>query len=206
MNEKRAMSRIRILSIGTIAVVGLFVCAFALSAGGEQDGSELAVVSNPIGDAKAVSGGSTDYIVKSPDTITTGKPPRIVSYPYGKDNDEVSETGAKPIAPCSFVPRSEVRAILGSGVKITQEVQGPTCVYEPPDGQTVTLVVANDPVASLRQGARNASPVQIAGKTGWCMRYGSTSVGVPLSAGTMLHVTGPCAVAARLATLALPNI
>jgi hypothetical protein len=57
------------------------------------------------------SGEAHGYIVKSSDPIYD-KAPRVLSYPTGRDNDEVSETGAGPVEPCKLVSRGKAAAIL----------------------------------------------------------------------------------------------
>jgi hypothetical protein len=70
----------------------------------------------------------------------------------------------------------------------------------------VTLVVEQASIKALREGARKATPVTIAGKTGYCVRYESTSVIVAAGGRRVLQVTGPCAAGVRFAAAALPKI
>ncbi len=186
----------RVLALVALAVAALAGCGAASSSSDVQ---------SPLANSGAKA--SHGYIVKSSDTIYSEKPPRTLSYPTGRDNDEVSATGAEPIMPCDLVSRSKAVAILGGPVEIRLEPLGPTCVYAL-QGSTeqVTMVVEDNHVAGLRSHARNASSVQVAGKTGWCLHYGATSIVVPVADGVVLHVTGPCAVASRFATQALPQV
>lgn len=185
-----------------VCMIALVAIVAAVLAGcGSTAGSD---VQNPL-----VQGGSgaSPYIVKSSDRIYSKKAPSTVSYPSGIDNDEVSETGAGPVEPCSLVSGSEAAAILGGAVQVSQEPQGPTCVYAVEgSAEQVTMVVESTRLASLRKHARKTSAVSIAGQTGWCLRYESTSVVVPLPGGRVLHVTGPCDAAASFAALAVPRV
>lgn len=196
------MSYARILAVAAIAVAALTGC----SSGG-SDANHGAALQSPLSAAEGASQASKNYIVKSSDTIYSQKAPRIVSYPVGRDNDEVSETGAGPVEPCEFVSHSRAAAILGGSVRTSEEPQGPTCVYKMRGSKRqVTLTVENIPLTSLRGHARKASRVQVAGHVGWCLRYEATSVAVPLTGGRVLHVTGACDVAARFAALAMPHV
>ena len=48
--------------------------------------------------------------------------------------------------------------------------------------------------------------VTFGSRAGWCLRYGSTGVVASLPEGNVLHVTGPCALAARFAARALGQL
>jgi hypothetical protein len=151
---------------------------------------------------------STVHIVKSSDRISaTASAPREADLPEGEEDDEVSPTGAGPVKPCSFVPRDEASAILGAPVQVTAGAQGPTCIYETSDRKRVmTLAVERISLPSLRNHASAATRVAVAGRVGWCLRYESTSLVVPLQEGNVLNVTGPCADATRFAAQAIPRI
>jgi hypothetical protein len=151
---------------------------------------------------------STCYIVKSSDPIsTTTNKPSVPLQSAEVDNDEVSPTGAAPVRPCDLVSKGEASAILGAPVLVTTGPQGPTCIYETPGSkQVMTLVVERISLPSLRNQAKTAKPVSVAGRDGWCLRYGSTSLAVPLGEGSVLDITGPCNVATQFAAHALPHI
>lgn len=151
---------------------------------------------------------SSEYIVKSSDRISaTASAPSEAQFPEGEDNDEVSPTGAGPVKPCSLVPRDEASAILGAPVQVTTGAQGPTCIYETPGSKRVmTLVIERISLPSLRNQASAATRVAVAGRVGWCLRYQSTSLVVPLAEGNVLNVTGPCEAATRFAARAIPRI
>ncbi|MFP5388245.1 MAG: DUF3558 family protein [Thermoleophilia bacterium] len=151
---------------------------------------------------------SSDYIVKSSDRISsTTSAPTEAQHPEGEENDEVSPTGAGPVKPCSLVPSGEASAILGAPVRVTTGEQGPTCIYETPGSKRVmTLVVERISLPSLRGNASAATRVVVAGRAGWCLRYQSTSLVVPLAEGNVLDVTGPCKAATRFAARAIPRI
>ncbi len=127
------------------------------------------------------------------------------TFPTGRDTDEVSASGSKPVPACELVTKSEAEAILGAGVAVSERPLGPTCVYAG-SGRRVTLVVEKVPLQTLRNGARSATEVTVAGRHGWCLRYESTAVVVAVSQGRVLHVSGPCAAGVRFAGKALPRI
>jgi hypothetical protein len=70
----------------------------------------------------------------------------------------------------------------------------------------MTLVVERTDLAGLRRNASEATPMRIGGASGWCLRYGSTGVVVPLPDGNVLHVTGPCDLASRFAAQAMGQL
>lgn len=129
----------------------------------------------------------------------------VAKFPNGKDNDEISPSGAKPIKPCRLVTKSEASGILGGGVSVSERPQGPTCVYTS-SGREITLAVAETPLRALREGARHVSKVTIAGHTGYCLRYQATSIVVAVPAHRVLQINGPCAAGARFAAFALPRL
>jgi hypothetical protein len=204
------MPHARILALATVLAAVLAGCGSGSSSTGGSNGNggvEMAAVQSPLLETSGNVQASHDYIVKSSDTINTKQGPSIARYPTGHDNDEISETGTSAIDPCDLVSTGQATAILGGSPRITQEPQGPTCVYAMGrSGPQVTLAIESTRLSSLRGHARGTSQIQIGGKTGWCLRYGSTSVAVPLSGGRVLHTTGPCATAGRFAALALHAI
>ena len=204
------MSRKSAIVLASLIV--LAVAAFSggtmLSTGGsgsEDAAVEVGAVPNPLLRGPRAHG---PYIVKSNDLIAVSSDtPSVARYPTGHDNDEVSSTGFVPVNPCSLVSRGAAMGLLGGAVSATLEPRGPTCVYAM-RGSTdqITLVVQETRLGPLRRHARRASRVRVGSRTGWCMRYGSTSVGVPFRRGEVLHVTGPCDTAARFAEVALSHI
>lgn len=127
------------------------------------------------------------------------------TFPSGRDTDEVSVTGAKPVKPCALVTKREAEAILGAGVKVSERLQGPTCVYSG-SGREVALVVMQGSLKQLRGGAITSTAVPVGGRNGYCLRYESTSVVVAAGAGRVLQVTGPCAAGVRFAAAALRRL
>lgn len=151
---------------------------------------------------------SKEYIVNSSDRISAStSAPSEARVPEGEENDEVGPTGAGPVRPCTLVTGDEASAILGAPVQVTTGEQGPTCIYETPGSKRgMTLVVERISLQSLRNHASAATRVTVAGRAGWCLRYQSTSLVVPLAEGNVLNVTGPCEAATRFAARAIPRI
>ena len=77
---------------------------------------------------------------------------------------------------------------------------------DPGSRKLVSLTVETSNIASLRRHARHSAAVRVGTGTGWCLRYATTSVAVPLAAGRVLHVTGTCRAAARFAARAIPRL
>jgi hypothetical protein len=163
------------------------------AAGATSSGAEGEPVAAALQTGDPVSEGSSEVAIE----------PRDVGL--GVDNDEMQTTGAKPVKPCKLVTVSEAAAILGPGTKAAERPQGPTCVYSNA-GRTVTLVVEDNSVKSLREGARKATKVEVGGKTGWCIKYQSTAVIVAIGGGRVLRADGPCQAGVRFVTKALTRI
>jgi hypothetical protein len=173
-------------------VLGAAAVAVALAiagCGGSSDGGSPAAVNghDPVTD----SGGSTEI-------VTAG-------YPTGRDTDEVSATGAKPIKACWLVPKAQAEQILGDGVKVTERPLGPTCVYVG-SGREVDVAVEGGSVKQLKSGAKRVEKVTVNGRTGYCLTYQSTSVVFGVGSGDILQITGPCQAGVRFAGVALPRI
>ncbi len=217
---KRPGARVALIAI-LAALVVVAIAVSSGSSGGSPDAGSAVVAdvssgggagggSAAGGGAAASAGGEaapveTDLIVASKDSVTesggTNETTRA-TFPTGTDNDEISPTGATPIKPCQLVSKAQAAGILGKGVTVSEKVQGPTCVYVAA-GREVTMVVAETPIKALREGARKAKKLQIAGRTGWCLTYETTSVVVPYDGRRTLQVTGPCQAGVRFAAIAL---
>jgi hypothetical protein len=181
--------------------------ATAGGAGGSTATAEFTSASSG-SEGGAVQSQSAQPQVKAKDPVSNG--PAAVSIeprnaPLGVDNDEIQTTGAKPVVPCRLVTRKEASAILGKGTTATERPQGPTCVYMNA-GRTVTLVVEDNSVKALRQGARKATKVEVDGRTGWCVKYQSTAVIVGVSGGRVLRADGPCQAGVRFVSKALGRL
>ena len=166
------------------------------------------------------SGSDSDsaYIVPSHDPISSENRPSVPQPTWPGPNSESatppgaaagSETGtaAAEANPCGLVSQAEAATILGGSVRTSLGRQGPTCIYAPEGpGPQMTLVVERTSLPGLKRNAAEATPMRVGGTSGWCLRYGSTSVVASLPDGSVLHVTGPCALAARFATQALGQL
>jgi hypothetical protein len=205
-----------------ILFLALVVAAAAVAVGcggGSSSSSAAATVSGADGSSTTTEFTSTSSgseggaaqahaQVKAKDPVSNG--PAAVAIeprdtPLGVDNDEIQTTGAKPVKPCKLVTRAQASAILGKGTTASERPQGPTCVYTNA-GRTVTLVVEDNSVKALRQGARKATKVDVDGKTGWCIKYQSTAVIVGVSGGRVLRADGPCQAGVRFVSTALHRI
>jgi hypothetical protein len=121
--------------------------------------------------------------------------------------DEVSATGAGEEDPCRLVSRTQASTILDEGVRTSFGVQGPTCIYDPTGSKPeMTVAIEQTSLQGLRSHASKATRVTFGSRAGWCLRYGSTGVVVPLPDGNVLHVTGPCDLASRFAAQAMGQL
>jgi hypothetical protein len=178
------------------------------------------VVLESRGDAANESPASSDRIVRASNPVgeatTTPSIPKL-SWPAPNANAPMgvgaSKAGTEPSGlpavaePCRLVSESEAASILEENVSVSEGLQGPSCIYASSDSaQQVAVVVENGPLSDLRHRPDRASRVEVDGRTGWCLRHGSSSVQVPLGDGRVLDVSGPCAAATRFAALALDRV
>jgi hypothetical protein len=193
-------SNARAFIIATVLATGVALSLVACGSDESSNANEAA--------SSAAGTSSSDYIVKSSDPVSSSNSePTAARLPDTQEDDESSPTGAKPVRPCALVTAGEASSILGAPVHAIVGQQGPTCIYTASGSkQTMTLVVEQTSFTALRNHAKNATRIGVGGESGWCLRYGSTSVAVPLPDGRVLAVTGPCAAAARFAARALPRI
>lgn len=152
------------------------------------------------------------YIVPSSDPVSSANRPSVPKPEWPGPNSKpgpAAETGkaSAQVDPCRLVSPDEAAAILGGAVDTSLGRQGPTCIYAPTgSGPQMTLVLERTSLAGLRRNAAEAKPVSIGSSSGWCLRYGGTSVVTALPDGNVLHVTGPCTLAARFAAQALGQL
>ncbi|HTR73920.1 MAG TPA: hypothetical protein VMH33_01510 [Solirubrobacterales bacterium] len=187
MSPHRPPTTLSILGLAALAAIAV---ALLVVASGGSDGRE-----GPAAAARA------DNVVDDGGSIEIA----TASFPTGRDTDEVSATGAKPIRPCWLVPKRKAEAILGAGVTVTERPQGPTCVYSG-SGREIDLVIEKVPLKALRNAARSAEAVTIAGRRGWCLRYQASSVVIAVGTRRVLQVTGACQAGVRFAAVAVPRI
>jgi hypothetical protein len=183
-----------------LAAVALAVAALAIWDGSSSSESE-----------------ASSFIVKSSDPVTSRKStPSVPKFSWPSPNSrstggqEASEPSVEEgaIEPCSLVSEDEAASILEGNVNVTEGLQGPTCIYSKHGSnlQVAVGVTETTPLPNLRRRPDKASRVQVGDHTGWCLRYGSSSLEVPLGDGRVLDVTAPCATATRFAALALERV
>jgi hypothetical protein len=197
-------SRISKLKTGGVAAAlfGAFVAALLLSGCGGS-GPDQATA-----EGSSTTQGTSGYIVKGDDKVTQDEGVEEIQsakFPNGHDTDEVSVTGHKPVKPCSLVTRRQANGILGGNVKVSEHLQGPTCVYTG-SGREITMVVTEVPLTPLVKGASSAKALTIGGHRAWCVRYGTTSVVASVGKDRVLQIAGPCQAGVRFAALAIPKI
>lgn len=182
--------------------IGLALLAAALlsacgSGSDSTDSSHIVSSSDPVSDANQPS---------VPQTTWPGPNSSSATPPGAAAGSETGEATAQA-DPCGLVSKGEAATILGGSVRTSLGRQGPTCIYAPEgSGPQMTLVVERSSLPGLKRNASEATPMQVGGTSGWCLRYGSTSVVASLPDGNVLHVTGPCALAARFAAQALGQL
>jgi hypothetical protein len=195
-------SRIAKTNIAVAALVGALLAVLLLSGCGGSGPDEATA------DGSSAAKGGSDQIVKGNDEVTTDEGVAEIQsarFPNGHDTDEVSVTGSKPIKPCSLVTVKQAKKILGGKVKVSERLQGPTCVYTG-SGREVSLVLEERPLKPLVDGARKSQKLSVAGRTAYCIRYETTSVVAAVGKGRVLQVAGPCQAGVRFAALAIPKV
>jgi hypothetical protein len=124
-------------------------------------------------------------------------------------NDDESSTGAKgPLNPCTLVSRSEAQSIAGAPLKAAIEAPlGPTCIYRFSHPKAdITLAVESANISQLTRQMAKRQQVMVASRRGYCGRLGNEMLFVQISTGRVLNVTAPCAVAQRLAAIAVGHL
>jgi hypothetical protein len=191
---------------GLLALAGVAVLAvIAIEAGGGSGSGSSAESGRIVKSSDRISPTNTaGEDSGAPKTYwpSPNSTPSKVKPTAGSESRESSEGQS----PCGLVSGGEAAAILGKPVDVSVGAQGPTCIYTAQNSTEMTLVVEPVSLAGLKSSARSATPVQVAGRSGWCLQYGDTSVAVSLGDGRVLNVTGPCASASRFAALALERV
>lgn len=117
-------------------------------------------------------------------------------------------TPASARRPCSLVTKSQAARIIGGPVlEPLQAPQGPTCIYRGRSGKRfVTLAVQTVDFAKLKRQIRNTRRISVSDRSGLCGTLGQPMLYVPLSAGRVLSISAPCAVATRFAATAVSRL
>jgi hypothetical protein len=110
--------------------------------------------------------------------------------------------------PCVLVTGAEAQAIVGAPIVAETEAPlGPTCIFKVRgQPQTITLTVESLSVLNQVREMRKPRQVTVGGHSAYCGKLGQPMLDVSLTAGRILNVTAPCAIAEALAAKALPRI
>jgi hypothetical protein len=123
----------------------------------------------------------------------------------------VEDQTAEPrerFSPCNLVSRARAQAVIGKPIDEPIEApQGPTCIYSAEGAKTfITVAVQSLQIERIKKHIRNRREVEVANRAAYCGIYGQEVLYLPLERGRILSVTGPCDVATKLATAALPRL
>ena len=115
---------------------------------------------------------------------------------------------AKPVHPCKLVSRPEAQSIVGRAITASIEApQGPTCIYQLSGSKSViTLQVESIRFAQVTHQLSKRTQVTVGAHKAYCGSLGTQMLFVPLTGARVLHVTASCAIARRLAALALSRL
>lgn len=153
--------------------------------------------------APRISSASASHSVHTPGTAVE----RAKATP-AQSNDDVSKTSRTQFNPCSLVSVAEAQAIVGAAITGSIEAPlGPTCVYKL-GGSKPDITVAVESL-NLSQATRHMTApkaVVLGARRAYCGRLGTQMLFAPVARGRLLNVTAPCAIAPRLAALALAHL
>jgi hypothetical protein len=164
--------------------------------------------------ASVTAGGSSSQSGSSSsshatDRVTRGHHVQRAHSVPGSSNDDLSETGAKPINPCRLVTAPEARSITAGGItQITEAPLGPTCIYHSAKAKSpsITMTVEVLKLAQVTQKLSGKAQFMIKSHPAYCGKLGSEMLFVPLANGQVLNVVAPCSVAREFASVALGRL
>lgn len=176
--------------------------------------------SSPMTNAAATNGAAGTSLGKSAqlhgDIVSNGKTAQRPMRGTGgdeinDDNPGRADSGsgsASGLNPCTLVPVSEVRTIVGEPIATAQEAPlGPTCIYGWASAKSqITVTVESVDFAKIRPEISDRTRVSVAHHVAYCGDYGQRATFVPLSGDRVLNITAPCAIGARLAEKALSSL
>lgn len=127
---------------------------------------------------------------------------------HNPELNDSGQLGVKPTNPCKLVSRSEARSITGQALVSSIEAPlGPTCIYRFAGSKSeITLAVESVSFSQATQQLSKRTRVSVGRQQGYCGSLGTRMLFVPLPGAKVLHVTAPCAMAERFATLALSRL
>ncbi len=122
-----------------------------------------------------------------------------------QSNDDLSNTGARGLNPCTLVTASEARSITAGAVVGTLEAPlGPTCIYRSSNSKAanITMTVESLKLSQVTHRMSKSTQFSVKSHPAYCGRLGPQMLFVPLANGQVLNVVAPCSVARQFAALA----
>lgn len=127
----------------------------------------------------------------------------------GKARSGLATTANRTIPnPCALVSLAQARAGIGHQVTASHLAPlGPSCVFTlaHPAG-TMTVQVESVYWTPKSAGIRKNATVDVGGRVAYCRTSHTQALFAPVARGEVLVISGPCAIAARLASVALPRL
>jgi hypothetical protein len=150
----------------------------------------------------------------SHDAVTHGTAPRAPLKGTGGNAENDDNPGnadedrrGGSAEPCTLVTRQEAEAITGATSVSTQTAPlGPTCIYRPAEGATISLAVETVDSGKVLPLMHARKRVRVGGKNAYCGVYGGPRTIVPLAGGRALTISAPCGLGTRFAAKALPRL
>jgi hypothetical protein len=164
--------------------------------------------SETVGGSSARSGSSSSR-AHATDRVTRGQHVQHARTVNGSSNDDLSNTGARPINPCRLVTAPEARSITAGQITgVTEAPLGPTCIYRTAKakGPSITMTVEAIKLAQVTQKLSGKAQFEIKSHPAYCGKLGSEMLFVPLANGQVLNVVAPCSVAREFASVALGRL
>ena len=201
---RSGLSRVAGVGLATAAALGLAAC-------GGSTPTQDRVTHAPVQAGRGVVPSAQFFAGKRRDVARSAdsRPVKARSEPDAVD-DEVSNTGARPVNPCKLVSRTQASAITGSSIgKPVEAPQGPTCIYSVHGSPgTITLALESTPFSTVRPQAQlhGRISVKVDGRAGYCGAIGTPTLIIPLHGDRFLSVNAPCPIAAAFAARALRQV
>jgi hypothetical protein len=128
--------------------------------------------------------------------------------PQGSTNDDIAPTGGKPLDPCTLVSRSQTQAVAGANVAAGIEAPlGPTCIYHVSGlPSPITLTLESLSFGQASHQLHQAHSLRIGARQAYCGTLGRQALLASIRPGQVLDVSAPCAIAQRIAAIALGHL
>jgi hypothetical protein len=110
-------------------------------------------------------------------------------------------------SPCALVSQAEMSGIAGAAVTAkSQAPLGPTCVFRLGSSSAITVALERLSFAGATRQLHQPQKVTVAGRASVCGNLGRPMLYAPVAQQLVLQVVAPCAVAQRVAAIAIARL